>query len=200
MYKNYIKPILDFIIALLALPFLLLIILIIGICIKLEDGGSIFYIAERRGKNGKPFKMYKFRSMKENAPQIRNADGSTYNSKDDSRLTKVGRFIRETSIDELPQILNILFGHMSIVGNRPTLYSGKKFAKDSVQMRRNQLKPGITGYAQAYVRNSVSVEKRYEYDIKYIEEVSFILDLKIIIKTITVIWQKKDIYIKEQNL
>lgn len=199
MYKNFVKPVLDFIFALIALPFLLVIILIVGIIIKAEDSGPIFYIAERRGKNGKPFKMYKFRSMIENAPNILNADGSTYNSNDDPRLTRVGRFIRETSIDELPQILNILLGHMSIVGNRPTLYSGKVYEKDSIQMRRNQLKPGITGYAQAYVRNSVSVGERYEYDIKYIEEVSFLLDVKIIIKTLLSILQKKDIYIKEQN-
>src|SRR5690554_5282152 len=106
MYKKYIKRILDIIFALCALPLLILIGLFIGPAIYLEDKGSIFYKAKRRGINGKIFEMYKFRSMKVNAPDLRNKDNSTFNSEEDPRLTKVGRIIRKLSIDELPQVLN----------------------------------------------------------------------------------------------
>ena len=101
--------------------FLLLALIPIAIAIKIEDRGPIFYCADRLGRNAKTFKMYKFRSMKVNAPDIRNEDGTTYNSKDDPRITKVGRFIRETSLDELPQVFNIIKGDMSLIGPRPGL-------------------------------------------------------------------------------
>ena len=118
MYKCF-KRILDFIIALVALPFVLLIIVIVAPFIWCEDKGPIFYAGERIGYKGKPFKMLKFRSMKVNAPDIRLADGSTYNGADDPRVTKVGSFLRKTSLDEIPQFLNILVGQMSLIGIRP---------------------------------------------------------------------------------
>ena len=119
MYSRGIKRVFDFIIGLIALPFVLVITIIIAPIIYLNDKGPIFYNASRLGKNGKPFKMYKFRSMMVNAPDIRNEDGSTYNGDDDPRVTKVGRFMRKTSIDELPQFLNVFLGDMSLIGPRP---------------------------------------------------------------------------------
>jgi len=119
MYKHFFKGLFDFILSLIAFPFLILIIFIVGIMIKIDDGGPIFYTAKRIGKNGKLFKMVKFRSMKVNAPDIRLADGSTYNGEDDPRVTKIGKILRKTSIDELPQILNVLTFKMSFIGPRP---------------------------------------------------------------------------------
>ena len=121
MYKHFFKRLFDLIIALFALPFVLLLILIMVPLIWLTDRGPTFYNAQRVGLNGKIFKMFKFRSMKVNAPDIRNTDGSTFNSSDDPRVTRIGRFIRKTSIDEIPQILNVLIGDMSFVGPRPVL-------------------------------------------------------------------------------
>lgn len=116
MYSRGIKRVFDFIIGLIALPFVLVITIIMAPIIYLNDKGPIFYNASRLGKNGKPFKMYKFRSMMVNAPDIRNEDGSTYNGDDDPRVTKVGRFMRKTSIDELPQFLNVFLGDSGIIG------------------------------------------------------------------------------------
>lgn len=120
MYKHFFKRLFDLIIALFALPFVLLLILIMVPLIWLTDRGPTFYNAQRVGLNGKIFKMFKFRSMKVNAPDIRNTDGSTFNSSDDPRVTRIGRFIRKTSIDEIPQILNVLIGDMSL--SVPALY------------------------------------------------------------------------------
>ena len=115
MYKRFFKRVVDLAIALIALPFWLVVLIIIGPLIYLEDRGPMFYNAPRLGKDGKVFTMYKFRSMKANAPDIRNEDGSTFNSEDDPRLTRIGRFIRKTSLDETPQILNVIKGDMSII-------------------------------------------------------------------------------------
>ena len=116
---NKVKRVIDFCISLIILPIVLLLLVIVGIAIKLEDRGPIFYMGERIGYHGKIFKMFKFRSMKVNAPDLRYADGSTYNSEDDPRVTKVGRFLRKTSIDEIPQLLNVLIGDMALIGPRP---------------------------------------------------------------------------------
>ena len=131
--------------------------IVIGISyffIKAEDRGSVFYMAERTGRFGKPFKMYKLRSMKENAPDIRLADGSTYNGEDDPRVTKFGKFARKTSIDELPQVINILKGDMSFIGPRPDtpMYLDKYTEEERIVLT---VRPGITGYNQAVNRNSV---------------------------------------------
>lgn len=116
MYFNFVKRFIDIIIGLLAFPFVLVLIIIMGPIIYFNDKGPIFYNAERLGLNGKPFKMFKFRSMFVNAPDIRNEDGSTYNGDDDPRVTKVGRFMRKTSLDEIPQFLNVLLGDSGIIG------------------------------------------------------------------------------------
>ena len=178
MYKHFFKRLFDLIIALFALPFVLLLILIMVPLIWLTDRGPTFYNAQRVGLNGKIFKMFKFRSMKVNAPDIRNTDGSTFNSSDDPRVTRIGRFIRKTSIDEIPQILNVLIGDMSFVGPRPVL-PGIPYAEyDDVRRKRLTVRPGITGYSQAYFRNSVGQEEKFLQDCYYTDHVSLLFDLK----------------------
>ncbi len=193
MYRFFFKRVLDIIVSLIALPFVLVISLILSVVIFFNDGGTPFYFAERLGKNGKVFKMYKLRTMKKNMPDLRNPDGSTYNSEDDYRLTSCGKWIRRFSLDELPQVLNVLKGEMSLVGPRPDLPSQEKFY---VGNERDKLlvRPGITGYSQAYFRNSISWKERIGFDIFYIQNVSFIMDMKIILKTVTALFQSKNIY------
>ena len=118
MYKCFFKRLIDLVLSLIAFPFWCIIAIPIAIAIKIGDGGPVFYLSKRVGKNFKQFGMYKFRSMKVNAPDLRNEDGGTYNAADDPRVTKVGKFLRETSLDETPQLLNIIRGDMSIIGPR----------------------------------------------------------------------------------
>jgi len=197
MYNDLFKRILDLFVSLLAFPFFLLIFLFIAPAIYFNDKGPIFFNGNRMGKNGKRFSMYKFRSMKVNAPDIRNADGSTFNSDDDPRVTSVGRFIRKTSIDELPQLLNVLKGDMSLVGPRPTLTTKDISQYDEILSKRLKVRPGLTGYSQAYFRNSIDQDEKYEKDIYYIENMSFLLDLKIIVKTIMSVVRKENVYISK---
>lgn len=193
MYNRYIKRALDLLVCIIAMPFLLLALIPIAIAIKIEDRGPIFYCADRLGRNAKTFKMYKFRSMNVNAPDIRNEDGTTYNSKDDPRITKVGRFIRETSLDELPQVFNIIKGDMSLIGPRPglpdmlSLYASEEMPKLSVR-------PGITGYTQAYYRNSMPGKEKRLKDAWYAQNISFKLDIKIFIRTIMTVVKKEGLY------
>lgn len=193
MYKNFIKRLLDIVLSFLILIVLMLVFIPVAIAIKLEDGGPVFYLDKRYGKDMKEFIMYKFRSMKVNAPDIRNEDGTTYNSANDPRVTKIGRFIRKTSIDELPQILNVLIGDMSLIGPRPSPL-GDKTQYGEKFFRKFEVKPGITGYSQAYVRNEASMETRIEYDTYYVDNISFPLDVKIFFATIASVFKSKNIY------
>lgn len=193
MYSKVIKRILDFIIGLIALPFIIVITLIMAPIIYFNDKGPIFYNASRLGKNGKPFKMYKYRSMMVNAPDIRNKDGSTYNGDDDPRVTKVGRFMRKTSIDELPQFLNVLLGDMSLIGPRPDPLDDMEIYTEH-QKKKLNVRPGITGYNQAYYRNSVEQNEKFEHDVYYAENISFFLDIKIFFKTIATILTRDNVY------
>ncbi len=179
--------------ALVALPFWLAILLIIGPIIYFHDRGSIFYNAPRLGRNGKVFTMYKFRTMKTGAPDIRNEDGSTFNSEDDPRLTKIGRFLRKTSLDETPQILNVIKGDMSIVGPRPDLPEHIRLYEKEEE-RKLSIRPGITGYNQAYYRNAVAWKERITNDLNYVDRLSFWLDVKIILRTIASIVKGRNIY------
>ncbi len=192
MYK-IVKAFFDFLFALCLAPFVLLVILIAGIAIKLEDNGPIFYMAARIGKNGKIFKMFKLRSMKVNAPDIRLDDGSTYNSDDDPRVTKVGRFLRKTSIDEIPQLLNILFGQMSFIGPRPdsAMWLDHYTEEERVILT---VRPGITGYNQAINRNSVGTKEKIQNDIYYVEHISFFFDIKILWLTVVSVLSSKNVY------
>ena len=160
---SYLPDEMDLFLCMLSLPFLCVIWIIVAIFIKLEDGGPVFYFAERIGKDCKKFYMYKFRSMKVNAPNIMNNDGSTYNAEDDPRVTKVGKFIRETSIDELPQIINVIKGEMSLIGPRASEWESlDSYLPD--EMDKLKMLPGITGYTQAYYRNSITPRQKRLYD------------------------------------
>ncbi len=192
MYK-WIKRGLDFIFALLLLPVFLLSIIVVGIAIKLEDHGPVFYMTKRIGKHGRIFKMVKFRSMKVDAPDIRLEDGSTYNTSDDSRVTKIGKFIRRTSIDEIPQIVNILRGEMSFIGPRP---DSAMWLSHYAEEERKILTvlPGITGYNQAVNRNAVSTKEKIKNDIYYVDHMSFVFDMKILLMTIKNVLISKNVY------
>ena len=196
MYKSFFKRLFDICGSLLAIPFVVIIGLFVGLAIYWEDKGDVFYLASRRGRYGKIFKMFKFRSMKMNAPDIRNSDNSTYNSPDDPRVTKVGKFIRRTSIDELPQFWNVLKGDMSIVGPRPhMLIHTEQYCNIIPEYnKRLMVKPGITGWAQIHnLRGETEkldkMKKRVEYDIWYIEHWSFLLDLRIMLSTAKIIFR-----------
>jgi len=193
LYKRYIKRILDLALAVSLLPVLLLFSLILCPLIFLEDGGPPFYVSERLGKGGRVFRMYKFRTMKPDAPDIRNADGSTYNAKNDPRLTRIGAFLRSSSLDELPQIINILKNEMSFIGPRPDLPEHIRLYSRN-ELKKLSVLPGITGYNQAYFRNSVSFKERLKNDLYYVRHLSFCLDLRIFFKTIEGIVLKRGIY------
>lgn len=195
MYQHFFKRIIDICIGLVALPFVLLVILCCVPFIWWTDKGPIFYNATRAGKDYKPFKMFKLRSMYVNSPDLKNADGSTFNSDNDPRVTPIGRIMRKTSLDEFPQFLNILFGDMSFIGPRPKLYIEGRLGEDvSDDFRKSfTVKPGVTGYAQAYYRNSITQEEKFHWDAYYAEHISFILDMKIIFQTFYSVIGRKNI-------
>lgn len=193
LYQKYVKRCFDLVICICAFPIFAILYLIVGIAIKLEDRGPVFYMAERIGKDEKLLKMYKFRSMKVNAPNILNADGSTYNSATDSRVTKVGKFIRETSIDETAQILNVLKGEMSIIGPRASGYDALPTYRED-EKSKMKVVPGITGYTQAYFRNGLTVREKRLKDAWYAENVSFLLDVKIFFKSIQTVLKRENVY------
>lgn len=198
MYRNFFKRIFDLILSIIALLFWLIILMIIGPTIYFQDKGPVFYNAPRLGKDGKIFKMYKFRSMKVNAPDIRNEDGSTFNSEDDPRLTKIGKFIRKTSIDETPQILNIIKGDMSIIGPRPDLPEHMELYEGN-EKRKLEIRPGVTGFNQAYYRNTVPWKERIQNDIYYIDNLSLWLDIKIFYKTAISVLKREDVFIEQEK-
>ncbi|MGV3083898.1 sugar transferase [Enterococcus dispar] len=198
MYK-YIKRIIDFLVALLMMPIVLLVIIVSGIGIKLTDGGPIIYQAKRRGIDGTIFNMYKIRTMYVNAPDIRNADNSTFNSKNDSRVTPIGKILRKTSLDELAQIINVLKGDMSLIGPRPITIDKPVNEYDEKRIQRLKVRPGITGYTQAFFRNSITQEQKFEYDAWYASHYNFWLDLKIVFKTLQTIIMQKNVYSEEKN-
>ncbi len=192
-----IKRLFDIIISLIALPFVAIVILVFAPIIYFTDRGPIFYNAPRLGKKGKVFKMYKLRSMYVNSPNLKNADGSTYNAKDDYRVTPIGRFMRKTSIDELPQFLNVLKGDLSLIGPRAhTASSTDDYEKfDENRKRRLDVRPGITGYSQAYFRNSITAEQKIENDVYYVNNLSFWFDVKILFKTVVSVLKRENIYV-----
>ncbi len=191
MYKHFFKRVFDIVISLVALPFVLLLILVLAPFIYFTDKGTIFYNANRIGLNGKPFKMYKFRSMRMNAPDIRNADGTTYNSENDERVTKIGKILRKTSVDEIPQLLNVLKGDMSIIGPRPNTRTGEFPEQEAIFLT---VRPGITGYSQAYYRNNAEAVETANGNVYYAENVSLMLDIKILFKTVAVVLKRENVY------
>lgn len=195
IYEKYLKRPLDFAGALMLMPLLGVVTIVVAIVIKLDDRGSVFYLAKRRGRDGKTFDMYKFRSMKMNATDIRNKDNSTYNAPDDPRITRVGKILRKLSVDELPQIFNVLKGDMSFIGPRPVTTDKPLSQYDEKRLVRLKVRPGISGYSQAYYRNSIDQETKLQYDAYYATHVTFLGDVKIILKTIETVIRKKNIYI-----
>ena len=201
MYKAFWKRFIDLVISIIGLPFFGIIFVILAPVIKLTDKGPVFYNAERLGRKGKIYKMYKFRSMKVNAPDIRNADGSTYNGDNDPRVTKVGRIMRKTSLDETPQILNVLKGDMSIIGPRPLLtthFQGYEELSDD-EKKRLEVRPGITGYSQAYYRNSISQEDKIKNDCYYVNNLTFMMDVKVFLRTVKSVLKQENIYVDKTD-
>lgn len=196
LYQLVVKRAIDIIACLVALPFVMLILIPVAVAIKIEDRGPLFYSSKRIGKGFKEFGMLKFRSMKVNAPDLRNDDGSTYNSKSDPRVTKIGHFLRETSLDEIPQVFNVLAGQMSIIGPR----AGDVESKDTYEEDEKDkllIRPGITGYTQAYYRNGLGVREKRLYDAWYAHSVSFWLDVKVFFRTIKTVLTHENVYTNE---
>lgn len=185
----FVKRSFDVIASLLGLTLFSPLFLVTAVAIVAEDGGPVFYVQERNGVDGKVFRMYKFRSMckdaekmHQNLLQRNELDGPAFKMKNDPRLTKVGRFLRRTSIDELPQLVNILKGEMSVVGPRP-LPTYETAQCNTYQRQRLLVKPGLTCYWQCSGRNNMPFEQWIELDLKYIREQNIWIDFKIILKT-----------------
>ncbi len=193
MYAIFFKRVIDIIFSLLILPFILLEILILAPIIYTCDLGPIFYNATRVGRYGRKFKMFKLRSMYVNTPDIRNEDGSTFNSDDDPRVTKIGKILRKTSLDEFPQFLNVLLGDMSLIGPRPTVPTVDYADMDELQKKRLSVRPGVTGYVQAYYRNSISATDKLKYNCYYVDNLSFVMDVKIFFQTVKSVLLHKNI-------
>lgn len=198
MYSHYIKRLFDLMAAFCALPFFLIVYVILAPFYFFMDRGPMFYSGKRLGQFGKPFPMHKFRSMKVNAPDIRLSDGSTYNSDDDPRVTKLGKFLRKTSLDEIPQILNVLKGDMSLIGPRPDPLDWIDKYKEEEKVFLN-VKPGITGYSQAYFRNSADAQEKIDNDVYYAQNISFLLDVKIFLRTIKTVVCRENINVSEER-
>lgn len=181
MYRNYLKRILDFVIALFGLIILSPILAVLSILIKLDSKGPVLYNQERIGLNGKVFKIHKFRSMCIGAEK-----SGVYSDKKDTRVTRVGRFIRATSLDELPQLWNMLVGEMALIGPRPPLtYHPWKYEEYTYEQKRMfEVRPGMTGWAQINGRKDVEWNRRIELNVWYVDHLSALLDLKIFFITI----------------
>lgn len=187
MYKHFFKRFFDIFVSLIGLIICSPIMLIVAIAIKVESKGPVIFKQQRVGKNGKVYSMYKFRSMCEGAEQM--AEG-VYCEKGDKRVTKVGKFIRATSIDELPQFVNILKGEMSLIGPRPVLtYYPKQWEEyTNEELKRFNVRPGVTGWAAVHGRKTNTVKARFEYDNYYVDNLSFGLDFKIFFMTIKAVF------------
>lgn len=187
MYKHFFKRFFDFWIALIALICLSPLLLIITIWLHFANkGAGVFFFQERPGKDAKIFKVVKFKTMTDE----RDANGELL--PDEVRLTKVGRFVRSTSLDELPQLWNVLKGDMALIGPRPLLVRYLPlYSKE--QMRRHEVRPGISGWAQCHGRNTISWKKKFEYDVWYVDHVSFLTDVKVIFRTIMKVFAKEGI-------
>ncbi len=184
----------DFIVSLLTLIILLPLFIVIVVAIRLTSKGPAIFKQQRSGKDGKPFTFYKFRTMNENVDPF----GPSPKSGKDARLTKIGKFLREYSLDELPQLFNILKGDMSIVGPRP-LYISQIEEWNERQKKRLLVKPGLTGLAQISGRGELTQEEKLELDVKYVETLSFFADLKIVLKTIVSVFGRRGIYEKKYS-
>ncbi len=186
MYRSFFKPLLDFLIALIGFIILSPIFIICVIFLMIANNGKPFFFQARPGKNGKIFKVIKFKTMNDK----KDLNGNLL--PDAERLTAVGSFIRKTSLDEIPQLLNVIKGDMSLIGPRPLLVEYLPlYSKE--QSRRHVVKPGITGWAQVNGRNAISWEEKFKYDIYYVDHLSFALDFKIFFRTIEKVFKSEGI-------
>lgn len=192
MYK-YFKRIMDFVASLTALIILSPLIALSAVLVKISDGGSVIFKQRRPGKDGKIFTVYKFRTMSE-----KTEDENGRELSDVERMTKIGSFLRKTSLDELPQFFNVLKGDMSFIGPRPLLCEYLELYTP-YQMRRHEVLPGISGLAQVNGRNAITWEEKFDYDVYYVDHMSFWLDLKIIFKTIKNTLKRADINCSDNN-
>ncbi len=186
MYRIHFKRVLDFFVALLGLLVLSPLLLIVAVCLTVVNKGNPFFVQVRPGKNEKLFNILKFKTMTDE----KDKEGNLL--PDAKRLTKIGRFIRKTSLDELPQLVNVLKGEMSLIGPRPLLPEYLSLY-DKTQKKRHLVRPGITGWAQVNGRNAIEWQQKFEYDVWYVENISFLLDLKILWKTIRKVLIKEGI-------
>ena len=189
LYNQYLKIIFDFILAFISILVLLPVMFIVTILIRMKLGKPIIYKVERPGKDEKVFTMYKFRSMSNE----RDKDGELL--PDIIRITKFGKLLRSLSLDELPGLFNILKGDMSLVGPRPLALQYLPYYSD-IEKRRHRVKPGLTGLAQVSGRNGINWERKFDYDLKYIDQMSFVLDVKIILKTFINLFVKENIGVR----
>lgn len=186
MYAKYIKRPLDFMLSLIAIIILSPLLLIVAILVRIKLGKPVIFKQQRPGKNEKIFTLYKFRTMTDEKDENGNL------LPDEQRLTKFGKALRSTSLDELPELINILKGDMAIVGPRPQLIKDMLFMTKE-QRRRHSVRQGLTGLAQISGRNNISWEEKINYDLKYIDRITFYGDLKIILKTVEKVFKKEDI-------
>lgn len=191
MYKSVVKRIIDFLGALILLLVLFPVMLIVAISIKLDSKGPVLFVQKRSGKGDKIFNMYKFRSMAQ--------DNDVHDFSKENKPTKVGNFIRKTSLDELPQLINILKGEMSFIGPRPWIEDYSKYFTKN-QKRRLEVLPGITGLAQAKGRNDLSIKEKINLDIEYVDNLTFIMDIKVIIGTIKTVLSKQGAEISKSGI
>lgn len=187
IYANCLKRVLDFVIALCAFTVSLIILIPVSIILYFANkGAGVFFLQPRPGKNGKIFKVIKFKTMTDE----KDAEGNLL--PDEVRLTPMGKFVRSTSIDELPQLINVIKGDMALIGPRPLLVQYLPLYSPQ-QARRHEVRPGITGWAQVNGRNSISWRQKFEYDVWYVDHLSFLLDLKIIFLTIKKVFVREGI-------
>lgn len=186
MYRKFIKRVIDFTVAFVGLITISPIFLFLILFLVIANGGKVFFTQERPGRNGKIFRVIKFKTMNDK----RGADGELL--PDAQRLTKIGSFVRSTSLDELPQLLNVIFGDMSLIGPRPLLVQYLPLYNKE-QARRHDVRPGITGWAQVNGRNAISWMQKFEYDVWYVDNVSFALDCRILWMTAMNVINRKDI-------
>lgn len=186
MYKNFIKRFLDIFFSLILLILLFPILLILMVIVRIKLGTPVFFKQERPGKDGKIFTLYKFRTMTDKKDE----NGELL--PDSERLTSFGKLLRSTSLDELPELINILKGNMSFIGPRPLLVEYLELYNEE-QKHRHDVRPGLTGLAQVEGRNLLSWEERFKLDVKYVNEISFINDIKIIFKTIGVVFKREGV-------